>query len=75
MAPRRTPRRRRLRDPRAGAVLEESDVSLLELIDNVLNKGVVVRGDVMLGLAGIDRVYLRLSVVLCAADRIATARP
>jgi hypothetical protein len=29
-----------------------------------------VSGDVMLSIAGVDLVYLRLSVLLCAADRI-----
>jgi hypothetical protein len=51
-------------------LMEEADASLLDLVDHVLNKGVVVTGDVMLGLAGVDLVYLRLSVLLCAADRI-----
>ena len=51
-------------------LLEEADASLLDLVDHVLNKGVVVTGDVMLGLAGVDLVYLRLSAVLCAADRM-----
>lgn len=51
-------------------LLEEADASLLDLVDHVLNKGVVVTGDVMLGLAGVDLVYLRLSAVLCAADRV-----
>jgi gas vesicle protein GvpA/GvpJ/GvpM family len=31
---------------------------------------VSITGDVVLGLAGIDLVYLRLSVLLCAADRV-----
>jgi hypothetical protein len=39
-------------------------------VDNLLNQGVVVTGDVVLGLAGVDLVYLRLSVLLAAADRI-----
>ena len=51
-------------------VLEDADAALLDLVDHVLNKGVVVTGDVMLGLAGVDLVYLRLSVLLCAADRL-----
>jgi hypothetical protein len=46
------------------------DASLLDIVDNVLNKGVVLRGEVMLGVAGVDLVYLRLSAVLCAADRV-----
>jgi hypothetical protein len=36
----------------------------------VLNKGVVITGELVLGVAGVDLVYLRLSVVLCAADRV-----
>lgn len=50
--------------------IAEADASLLEIIDNVLNKGVVVSGEVMLGIAQVDLVYLRLSALLCAADRI-----
>ena len=52
------------------ALIEEADATLLELVDHVLNKGVVLSGDVMLSIAGVDLVYLRLSVLLCAADRI-----
>jgi hypothetical protein len=51
-------------------LIEDADATLLELVDHVLNKGVVVSGDVMLSIAGVDLVYLRLSVLLCAADRI-----
>jgi len=36
----------------------------------VLNKGVVVSGEAMLGVAGVDLVYLRLSALLCASDRV-----
>lgn len=51
-------------------VLEGSDISLLETVDHLLNQGVVLTGDVVIGLAGVDLIYLRLSAVLCAADRI-----
>ena len=44
--------------------------SLLDLVDSLLNKGAVVTGDVVLGLAGIDLVYLKLSALLAAADRV-----
>jgi len=55
-------------------LLEGADGSLLELVDHLLNQGVVVTGDVVLGLAGVDLVYLRLSAVLCAADRLLGGR-
>ena len=54
----------------AREVLDTTDSSLLDLVDNLLNRGVVISGDVMLGLAGVDLVYLRLSALLCSADRV-----
>jgi hypothetical protein len=56
-------------------IVEHADSSLLEIIDHVLNKGVMVQGEAMLGVAGVDLVYLRLSVILCAADRLLPAGP
>ena len=56
--------------PDALELLEGSDISLLDTVDHLLNKGVVLTGDVVIGLAGVDLIYLRLSVLLCAADRI-----
>ena len=58
----------------ARQILETADDSLLDLVDNLLNKGVVVSGEVLLGLAGIDLIYLRLTALLCAADRVGRAR-
>jgi hypothetical protein len=51
-------------------ILEHADASLLELVDHVLNRGVMVTGDIVLGLAQVDLVYVRLSALLCAADRV-----
>jgi hypothetical protein len=58
----------------AREILDSADDSLLDLVDNLLNKGVVVSGEVLLGLAGIDLIYLRLTALLCAADRVGRAR-
>lgn len=46
------------------------DESLLDLVDHVLTKGVVLTGELVLGVADVDLVYVRLAAVLCAADRI-----
>jgi hypothetical protein len=54
----------------AKEILEHADASLLDIVDHVLNQGVVITGDVILGVAGVDLIYLGLSVVLCTADRI-----
>ena len=56
--------------PRAAAeFLFEPRASLMDLVDNILNKGLMITGDVVLSLADVDLVYLRLSALLCAADR------
>lgn len=54
----------------ASDLIERTDVSLLDTVDHLLNKGLVLTGEVVIGLAGIDLIYLQLSAVLCAADRI-----
>lgn len=54
----------------AAEILDEADASLLDLVDNVLTKGVVIDGEIVLSLAGVDLIYLRLTAILCAADRI-----
>ena len=59
-----------MNDESRQALIAQADETLLELVDHVLNKGVAVSGDVMLSIAGVDLVYLRLSALLCAADRI-----
>ena len=51
-------------------VLGHDDASLLDIVDNVLNKGVVLTGDITLALAQVDLIYARLSLLLCAADRV-----
>jgi Gas vesicle protein len=52
-------------------ILEQThETSLLDMLDKLLNKGVVLNGDIVLGVAGVDLVYLRLSSLLCAVDRI-----
>jgi hypothetical protein len=54
----------------ASALLGPEENTILDLLDHVLNKGVMATGDVTLGVAGIDLIYLRLSALLCAADRV-----
>jgi hypothetical protein len=48
----------------------ETNSTLLDLVDNLLSKGVVLHADAILALADVDLVYLRLTALLAAADRI-----
>ncbi|HMF98057.1 MAG TPA: gas vesicle protein [Vicinamibacterales bacterium] len=54
----------------AARILDAPDSTLLDVLDHLLNKGVMLNGDVTLGVAGVDLIYLRLSSLLCAADRV-----
>jgi hypothetical protein len=46
----------------------EEEVSLLEILDHVLNSGVVIHGSLVISLAGVDLVYLGLNVVLTSIE-------
>jgi gas vesicle structural protein len=46
----------------------EDEVSLLEIIDHVLNAGVVIHGSLVISLAGVDLVYVGLNVVLTSVE-------
>jgi hypothetical protein len=50
----------------AGASDEE--VSLLDILDHVLNAGVVIHGSLVLSIAGVDLVYVGLNVVLTSVE-------
>ena len=59
----------------AHRVLEPPEASLLDLLDRLLDKGVMANGDVMLGVAGVDLIYVRLAALLCAADKVLPRDP
>ena len=47
---------------------ESSDLTLLDLIDHVLNTGVIIRGNLVLSLAGVDLVYVGLDVIVSSVE-------
>ena len=51
-------------------IIDPDDSTLLDVIDNLLNQGVVLNADLVLALADVDLVLVRLSALLCAADRM-----
>lgn len=46
----------------------EEEVSLLEILDHVLNAGVIIHGSLVISLAGVDLVYVGLNVVLTSVE-------
>jgi gas vesicle structural protein len=45
-------------------------LTLLELVDRVVNKGVVLSGDITLSVAGVDLIYVGLRVLLSSVDTL-----
>jgi hypothetical protein len=54
--------------------LTPEETSLLELVDRLLNKGVVLAGEATISVAGIDLIYLGLNVVLAAVETLDKAQ-
>jgi gas vesicle structural protein len=46
----------------------ENETSLLDILDHVLNSGVVIHGSIVISVAGVDLVYLGLNVILTSVE-------
>lgn len=57
-------------DRTVAELLDAPDGSLVDLVDSLLDKGVVLDGEIVLGLADIDLIYVRLAAVVAAADKV-----
>jgi hypothetical protein len=53
---------------------ESRDVTLLEVLDRVLNKGVVISGDMVISVADVDLIYLGLRVLLSSVETMEKLR-
>ena len=51
------------------------DIGLVDLLDRVLDAGVVISGDIILSLADIDLVYVNLRVLLGSVDTLFPPAP
>ena len=60
-----------LLDVRPDSLAASRQVTLLDLLDRLLEGGVVVHGDITLAVADIDLVDISLSLVLGAVDTVA----
>ncbi len=50
-------------------VLEESDLSLLETLDHVLNSGLVIAGEITISVADIDLIFVGLNVLVSSVEK------
>ena len=48
--------------------LDEQELSLLETLDHVLNRGLVIAGEITISVADIDLIFLGLNVMLSSVE-------
>lgn len=48
--------------------LEEADLSLLETLDHVLNRGLVIAGEITISVADIDLIFVGLNVLVSSVE-------
>jgi gas vesicle structural protein len=53
-----------------GSTALQHEVTLVELVDRVLNKGVTLTGDITLSVAGVDLVYVGLRLLLASVGTL-----
>ncbi|MFA4853559.1 MAG: gas vesicle protein [Bacteroidales bacterium] len=59
---------------------QSKDITILEILDRVLNKGVVLTGDIVISVADIDLVYLGVKLLLSSVEtmqknKLSTVKP
>jgi gas vesicle structural protein len=47
---------------------DNDQLSLVDILDHVLTQGVIVRGNLIISLAGVDLVYIGLDVILTSIE-------
>ena len=56
------------------SVLKDKNLALLDLLDRILDKGGILRGDITISVADVDLVYLGLKVLLSSVDTVERIR-
>lgn len=53
---------------------QSKDVTFLEILDRVLDKGVVISGDLVISLAEVDLIYVGLKVLISSVETMERLR-
>lgn len=51
------------------AAAEAKNVTMLELLDRVLDRGVILAGDITISVADVDLIFVGLKVMLASVER------
>lgn len=53
------------------SLIPDDDMTVLELLDRVVDKGVYLRGDLTIAVADIDLLYIGLQAIVSSVSRLA----
>jgi len=56
------------------SVLKEKKVTLLDLLDRILDKGILLNGDITISVADVDLIYVGLKLLLSSVDTVERMR-
>ncbi|MFP8644167.1 gas vesicle protein [Priestia aryabhattai] len=54
--------------------MENKDIALIDILDVILDKGVAIKGDLIISIAGVDLVYLDLRVLISSVETLVQAK-
>jgi hypothetical protein len=52
------------------AEVPEREVTLLDVLDSVLDRGVVLAGELTISVAGVDLIFVGLQLVVATSERV-----
>ena len=58
----------------SSSLLKEKRVTLLEVLDRALTKGVVISGDIVISLADVDLIYVGLKLLVSSVETMERLR-
>jgi gas vesicle structural protein len=53
---------------------ENKDIALIDILDVILDKGVAIKGDLIISIAGVDLVYLDLRVLIASVETLVQSK-
>ncbi len=53
---------------------EDKNITLIDILDVILDKGVAIKADLIISIAGIDLVYLDLKVLIASVEKLVQAQ-
>jgi hypothetical protein len=54
--------------------IENKDIALIDILDVILDKGVAIKADLVISIAGVDLVYLDLRLLIASVESLVQAQ-